>query len=290
MFYYVCKRCDLMFKQKNDIKRHLQRKNICEIKSNQNNYTEKELYDLSLNKECEIKKNTKNNFCANCNKIFSKNSNYKRHVEDKVCQKENKLDNNEKNNTVINDNSINVDTINIDNSVNIDNSIINININMNNTKLRGFDEDWDVSKINKSDILDILLNKHKFTSTLQNILKNEVNLNVIMNNDNNAFVYKSGNDKYEPMKQQQIMQESMDKIYKHLQNFYEETIKTNLNNYDSKYLDTINNDINKGYTQYLYENTQFKNIADNAIGFFYSLVKDEALKKYNDLMREKYSY
>ena len=285
MFYYVCKRCDIMFKQKNDIKRHLQRKNICEIKSNQNNYTEKELYDLSLNKECEIKKNTKNNFCANCNKTFSKNSNYKRHIEDKVCNKDNKLDDNEKNNTVINDNSINIDN-SFNNNINIDNSVINININMNNTRLRGFDEDWDVSKINKSDILDILLNKHKFTSTLQNILKNEVNLNVIINNDNNGFVYKSGNDKYEPMKQDQIMQQSMDKIYKHLQTFYEETITNNINNHDTKYFDTIN----KGYTQYLYENTQFKSIANKAIGYFYSLVKNEAERKYNDLMREKYSY
>ena len=290
MFYYTCKRCNLMFKQKNDIRRHIEKKNICEIKNNENNYTNEELYNMSLNKECEIKKNTKNNFCANCNKTFSKNSNYKRHVQDKVCQKENKLDNNEKNNTVINDNSINVDNTIINNGVinNINN--INININVDNQKLRGFDQDWDVSKINKSDILDILLNKHKFTKTLQNILKNEVNLNVIINNDKNGFVYKSENDKYEPMKEDQIMQQSMNKIYKHLQNFYEETIKTNLNNYDSKYLDSINNDINKGYTQYLYENTQFKNIADNAIGFFYSLVKDEAQKKYNDLMREKYSY
>ena len=275
-----------MFKQKNDIKRHLEKKNICEIKNNDNNYTEQELYDLSFNKECEIKKNTKNNFCANCNKTFSKNSNYKRHIEDKVCNK----DNNEKNNTVINDNSVNVDTINIDNSVNIDNSIINININMHKTELRGFDEDWDISKINKSDILDILLNKHKFTKTLQNILKNEVNLNVIINNDNNGFIYKSVNKKYEPMKQDDIMQKSMDKIYKHLQTFYEETITNNINNYDTKYFDTINNDINKGYTQYLYENTQFKNIANNAIAYFYKLVKDEAEKKYNDIVREKYSY
>ena len=111
MFYYTCKRCNLMFKQKNDIRRHIEKKNICEIKNNENNYTNEELYNMSLNKECEIKKNTKNNFCANCNKTFSKNSNYKRHVQDKVCQKENKLDNNEKNNTVINDNSINIENI-----------------------------------------------------------------------------------------------------------------------------------------------------------------------------------
>jgi len=288
MHYYVCKRCNLMFKQKNDIRRHLEKKNICEIKNNDNNYTEQELYDLSLNKECELKKNSKNNFCSNCNKTFAQNCNYKRHIEKKVCFKENK--DNEKNNTVINDNSINVDTINIDNTVNIDNSVINININMNNTKLRGFDEDWDVSKINKSDILDILLNKHKFTSTLQNILKNEVNLNVIINNDNNGFIYKSVNKKYEAMKHDDIMQQSMDKIYKHLQSFYEEIIKNNINNYDTKHFDIINNDINKGYTQYLYENTQFKNIANNAIAYFYKLVKDEAEKKYTQLMREKYSY
>jgi hypothetical protein len=293
MFYYTCKRCNIMFKQKNDMRRHLEKKNICEIKNNDNNYTEQELYDLSFNKECEIKKNNKNNFCANCNKTFAQNCNYKRHIEKKVCLKKNKLDDNEKNNTFINDNSINivnVDTINIDNSVNIDNSIINININMDKKELRGFDEDWDVSKINKSDILDILLNKHKFTTTLQNILKNEVNLNVIINNDNNGFIYKSVNKKYEPMKQDDIMQQSMDKIYKHLQSFYEEIIKNNINNYDTKHFDIINNDINKGYTQYLYENTQFKNIANNAIAYFYKLVKYEAEKKYNDIMREKYSY
>ena len=286
-----------MFKQKNDIRRHLQKKNICEIKNNENNennYTEQELYDLSFNKESEIKKNTKNNFCANCNKTFAQNCNYKRHIEKKVCFKENKLDTNEKKNTVINDNSINIDNVNIDNSVNsvnIDNSVINININMDKTQLlRGFDEDWDVSKINKSDIIDILLNKHKFTKTLQNILKNEVNLNVIINNDNNGFIYKSINKKYEPMKNDEIMQQSMDKIYKHLQSFYEETITNNINNYDTKYFDTINKDINKGYTQYLYENTQFKNIANNAIAYFYKLIKNEAEKKYNDIMIEKYSY
>jgi hypothetical protein len=121
-------------------------------------------------------------------------------------------------------------------------------------------------------------------------LKNEVNLNVIINEDQNGFIYKSVNKKYEPMKQDDIMQQSMDKIYKHLQSFYEETITNNINNYDTKYFDTINNDINNGYTQYLYENTQFKSIANKAISYFYGLVKEEAEKKYHQLMTEKYSY
>jgi hypothetical protein len=34
------------------------------------------------------------------------------------------------------------------------------------------------------------------------------------------------------MKHNDIMEKSMDKIYKHLQDFYEEIIKNNINNYD----------------------------------------------------------
>ena len=73
-------------------------------------------------------------------------------------------------------------------------------------------------------ILDVWIYTKK---TLQNILKNEVNLNVIINEDKNGFVYKSVNKKYEPMGNDIIMQKSMDKIYKHLQSFYEETITNN---------------------------------------------------------------
>ena len=237
MFYYTCKRCGLLFKQKNDARRHLEKKNICEIKNNENNYTNEELYSMSLNKEFEIKKNTKNNFCSNCNKTFSTNSNYKRHIEKKICLEENKETNN----------------------------IIN------NKKLRGFDQDWDVSKINKSDILDILLDKNKFIKTLENILKNEVNLNVIINNDNNGFIYKSVNNKYEPMKKDQIIQQSIEKIYKHLKTFYEEIISNNIDEYETKYFDTINNDINNEYFN-------FKNIKNNEIINFYKLLKDEAEK------------
>jgi hypothetical protein len=233
MHYYVCKRCNLMFKQKNDIRRHLEKKNICEIKNNENNYTNEELYNMSLNKECEIKKNTKNNFCSNCNKTFSTNFNYKRHIEKKICLEENK--------------------------------------ETNNTKLIGFDQDWDVSKIDKSDILDILLDKNKFIKTLQTILKNEVNLNVIINNDNNGFVYKLVNNKYEPMKEDQIIQKSIEKIYKHLKFFYEEIISNKIDEYETKYFDTINNDINNEYYH-------FKNIKNNEIIDFYKLIKDEAKK------------
>lgn len=240
MFYYTCKRCELMFKQKNDIRRHLDKKNICDIKNNENNYTNEELYNMSLNKECEIKKNTKNNFCSNCNKTFSTNSNYKRHIEKKICFEENNT----------------------------------INNTINNIKLIGFNEDWDVSKINKSDILDILLDKHKFIKTLQTILKNKVNLNVIINNDNNGFVYKSVNDKYEPMKQEQIIQQSIEKLYKHLKTFYEDIISNNIDEYETTYFDIINNDINNEYNY-------FKNNENNEIINFYKLVKDEAEKNIN---------
>ena len=50
MFYYLCKRCNHMTKQKIEMKRHLEKVKQCEIKDKSNILTDNELYILSLEK------------------------------------------------------------------------------------------------------------------------------------------------------------------------------------------------------------------------------------------------
>ena len=63
-----------------------------------------------------------------------------------------------------------------------------------------------------------------YTNLLQNILDNESNLNVIIEKDSNVgLVYKNDDDKFIKMKLKDIVDNSMDKLNKHLKDFYNES-------------------------------------------------------------------
>ena len=138
MFYYLCKRCNHMAKQKIEMKRHLDKNKKCDI-VNENEYSENELYNMSLIKHDIISKNDeksdeggddkKDNYCDKCNKFFYNKSNLKKHQKNNICNK---------------------DTSNTVQNIGIQNNIINNNqkiININISYPKGFDEEWDVSKI-----------------------------------------------------------------------------------------------------------------------------------------------
>ena len=59
MFYYLCKRCNHMTKQKIEMKRHLEKGKHCEIKDKNNNLSDNELHNLSLEKHKIYIKNEK---------------------------------------------------------------------------------------------------------------------------------------------------------------------------------------------------------------------------------------
>ena len=80
--YYECKRCFYKSYQKNDMKKHLDKKILCLRSFESYKYKDEDLYDLSLQR---IKTNIKNFTCTNCNKNFSNNNNLKRHIE-KSCK------------------------------------------------------------------------------------------------------------------------------------------------------------------------------------------------------------
>ena len=86
-----------------------------------------------------------------------------------------------------------------------------------------FDNEWDVSNIN--DINDIkksslIFSKIMYSKLLEEILKNEINLNVIIDKDSDSgLVYKNDIEKYIKMKLNDIIDSSMIKLNKHLNNF-----------------------------------------------------------------------
>ena len=358
MFYYVCKRCNYVSKQKIDMKRHLDKKKKCKLnpenicclsndemynlsldkqvalppkknnknisdpilsvndkyindiinnniqKTNNNSYSNKICTDTAyLDNENHIQKinrveeiitsNTKQNIivesnvqqlldndddskhlCINCYRYFSTKSNLIKHQNRKICkmmQKDITINNNQetKNQHINNQQTINI-----------------ININMNGIK--GFDEDWDVSKIDIKKKIDILLSKYKFSKTLDNILSNDANLNVIINNDI-GVVYKSEKNKYEPMARKEIMEKSMDKIYKHLKDFYEDIKESDIKEYSDNALDILSNeynDIELKYTRYN-KLEESKSKGDEALMYYYNKIKTEAEKKYYEMIEDE---
>jgi hypothetical protein len=144
--------------------------------------------------------NCKNKYiCNNCNSSFHNRSNLNRHFKNCTDKKVINITNNTLNNNTLNQN------------------IININLNIP----RSFDEDWDISKIDKTLRNMLLLSNMKYTKTLEHILDNDTNLNVIINDESNSgIVYINSSEKFKPMSIDDIIDKSMDKLHKQLNSFY----------------------------------------------------------------------
>ena len=162
---YTCYRCFYSTDKKSSFINHANRKSICKRTQESYKYSELELVSL-VDNQLENKDITFN--CKLCNKIFLEKYNLNKHIK----------------------------THNINNSIIGDNNIIqNINININ-TPIP-FDKDWDLSQISELNIYKLLFSKFMYSKLLEEILKNEINLNVIIENESDSgLVYKNDNDKY----------------------------------------------------------------------------------------------
>ena len=303
--YYECKRCFHTTKQKIEMIRHLNRKNKCKRKTESFNYKENDLYNLSLNRintqngekdnilliknitsdlnnNIEINNNIKNDDnnselinedddnldigCDNCKKLFTRKSSLKRHLINS-CKKENNI----KHNITIN---------NYNNNYNNNTIIINLNI----TKPLPFDEDWDISKIDNTLKTNLLLSNSKFTKTLEKILENNNNLNVIIDDNlDNGIVYKNDIEKFIPMKIEDIVDKSMDKIHKHLCDFHKDIDTNNEYLIDDQLLVDEKNSINSKYENYKNNQITQKSVK-NYISNIYLKKKEDALKLYKLLL------
>lgn len=278
--YYKCERCNYVCKQKIDMKRHLERKKKCKIINASDDRTEIQLYEDSLNShnlEDGLPLNIKNSesfnktiTCSNCNMVFHNKSNLNKHIS-KSC----------KGTASLPSQTTNIQNIGVQNVQNVQN-IINININ----SLRGFDEDWNIDNIPKDLKEKIFLSDNKFTTTLRNILKYNDNLNVILKDEVTGLVYKIKNNDYEPMHVKDILEETMQKIYKHLSLFLMEIKNDNVNNIRVDILDNELMEIEQKYD--IYKNN--KNISTNINAYLTNIFdekKNDAIKQFHKIKFEE---
>lgn len=290
MNYFKCKRCEYISKQKIDMKRHLEKNKKCTILNNYENKSENQLYNesliphnidngLNLNLSNKIKEKEKKFCCERCEYKCSEKSNLSKHMKNsKRCKKiyEESIKNNTIDNT--NSNTSNNNYTNSNNTINSNNTqninIVNNNININLKSLREFEEEWDTSNITTEMKKKLLLGHSKFTNTLKSILTNDENLNVILKDESTGIVYKLKNDEYEAMHVNDILDVSMDKIYKHLRDFIEEII--NVDNKDNK---TIIHEIDKKYYNYK-KDLKIKKDADGYLVNIFNENKDKSIEKF----------
>ena len=227
------------------MKRHLERKIKCPRIVESYKYNEKELEIESLkpvDKKIIIENNsiTDNNNveevityitvnkikkCSYCGVEFTRHYELKRHIKNNCKLFSNNADvqmheNNEK--KYVQNNITN----NITNITN--NQINNITINVYNNKdnqniLLPFDQNWDVSSIDDKQKLILFLADKKYSRTMEEILQNDKNNNIIFDKDTNlGLVYKNDDDKFINMKTNDIIDKAMCKIYNHLIDFYDD--------------------------------------------------------------------
>jgi len=262
--HFECKRCFNKFYQKIDITRHLNKKHLCTRIAESYQYKDEDIKKLSMERINAICLEDNKNKCSDCGKKFCNSKSLKQHLK-LYCKKINKDTSNIEQNTVLesetnknisdnvtnnitgdenilihgNENTIEGD-ISVegnDNIVGDHNTINNINIHINITK--PFDDPWDTSEIDINKKLILLLNSAKFTKTLEKILENEVNLNVLIDKKTGkGMVYK--NEKFVNMPVKEIVNSTMYKLYQQLCVFHNEVageiseIDTNILNKEIK--------------------------------------------------------
>ena len=256
---YKCLKCSYKCKLFNDITRHLQRSISCHKNLDAYNYSDEILLKLSLipynNDKQEIdntilKKNNKFKIskkklfeilddiekkklrnCPLCSINFNKKYELKKHII---------LD------------CINIDFEIKDNNDNIQNlnNYIHVHINCPIS----FEENWNSSHLSTKEKIILIINMYKYTKTLESLLKNKNNHNVIIDRESKTgLVYNNHNIKL--MTLDQICNKSIDKINYHLNQFIDEVIKDNSYSIDLYYI----NDSKKK----LVLNTKITNIIRN---------------------------
>jgi len=259
------------------MKRHLDRKKKCIMSDNNKNdidFIQQSLIKHYIKDEfkCIIKSKDEDNMdienieykCSICNKIYHNKSNLNKHIKKNLCS----------------DKPV-VQQINNIQNIGVQNNIINININ----SLRGFDEDWNISNITKDMREKILLSDKKFTNTLENIFKNDENLNIILKDKMTGLVYKIKNNEYEAMTVKEIFEETMYKIYKHLKDFFEEIIKDNKNDIRMNILDNEIKEIDKKYDKYI-NSLIISNDVNKCLSSIIDDKKNDAIQKFIKITSE----
>jgi hypothetical protein len=259
---------------------------------------EKNIKDISLNKNklLSLIDNMKDKKCPFCEKTFKKNIDVKNHIIIKCFMDNQNKNNNNNNNNNNDDQSINMNftSNNIINNTTINNNqTINItqNITIDLKNPIPFNEKWLIDHLNQKDKDYLMVTKYKFSELLELILKNNNNLNVIVDSNNNnsyGLIYKNEQEKYVSMNLDLICDETMKELRDLL---YYDIIKNGYggnNNLSSQINDTFllreRADLNMKYENYNNNDFDIKKIVNNHLIKIFDEFKEKSYKIFNEII------
>lgn len=274
----MCTRCKYKTKLKSDMKRHLNRQLKCGKDLDCYNYTDEEIITKSMTLMNDEKSTNDENKleCEYCNKSFSRVDSLNRHKKNN-CKK-NINTNNQTNNIQYINNQTNIQNNN--------NNIIIIN-NADRFNLKPFDEDWSTEHFDNYIKSFILFSNTKYTDFLSEILKNKDNLNVIVEKDSECgLVYKNESEMFVKMKVNEILSQSMNKIYEQIQKMMDGVLTTN--NLQHHFIGSLRRE--KMYNDSKYEgyvkDSNTKSKVDQLLLDIFDKKKDEAIYIARNLEKE----
>ena len=198
-------------------------------------------------------------------------------LSEELCSKNNIINsiitNNNNNNN--NNYNYNIDNLNVINNFNFNSPI-------------SFDEDWDVSHLSDEEKTVLIISMYKYTKTLESLLKNKNNHNVIIDKaSNSGLVYKKNN--IETMSLNEICDKSVDKINYHLNKFVDEVIKNNNVDVDTDYIMHSKKVIRIKHGNYKY-NQKDRNCVNQILVDKFDNVKNDTLQKFNIINDNKIQF
>jgi len=291
---YICKSCNYKTKYFVDITRHINRVYRCKKELQGYNFTEEEIIKLSLipyinnkqNLDIKTDKNKtiinkkklfellhlieKNKLkkCPLCNEIFNKIIDLRNHLILNCISLD--LENNSKNN---NSNNSTINEINRNNNIHVYRPI-------------SFDNYWDISHLSNAEKNLLIISMDKYTKTLEYLLKNKSNHNVLIDKETNSgLIYK--NNIIEKLSIDEICDQSFDKLYNHLNSFYKDSKNINIGCVDPEYIDIEKKSMKIKYFNYKDDENNNKNLANNSMIEIFNQVKDETLENFNKIEKLK---
>ena len=298
---YICFRCNYSTLRKTSMYNHYERSNKCSknvdsLKYDNNQIIKYSFIEVDQHKNFEnigesnhsVKKtpeefineikNTykdKRRTCNYCNKIFSKYKDLEYHLFECIYVT-NEIE--EKNNLSI-DNSINAPT-NIYTNCNVNNNTIHINIELPEKNLVSFNDNWNIEHLDINTKTLLFMSTVKYTKTLEYILANDTNKNVLLNEDTNTGIIYKGSE-FEEMKIEDIIDKSVLKIYNNLKEMYNEIQENNDMNFilDPSIINQNLKLTENKFNEYN-SNEKTKEVVSQIISSIYNQHKDTTEEKY----------
>jgi hypothetical protein len=184
---------------------------------------------------------------------------------------------------ILNSHNLNFNNSQITTNSNNNNNITNhIYLDINNNPVP-FDDNWDISNFDTTKKIGIIFNKLMYTGLLEELMKNEKNLNVIIDKETQSgMVYKNDHEKYIEMKSKDIVSNTMEKLKNQL---------LDINNETKDMVFKDNNDYNRRMiTKKYIDYTKDTNIQEQVFDYIsnvYDKNKEKALKVSKNVSKNK---